>query len=337
MALEEDEPLVDRMTMLPVGQYEDGSLTFAWPGFLKEAWEGGQRSFLDAARAPVPDAPVGTKWSSNVDALNAASIAPVAGVAGRAAGMAKRLPESVYETGHPMTARAYRGAGNATVPTREYWSSSSPEVANSYTGVSMMKERDYQVAIPQRFEAPNVSPVKMEFQNPLVVDGGDSLLKDWSSIPFEGSYLNSDALAEIASKRGHDGLVLRNIRDAMWDDVPIATSYAALRPGTVRSATTGETLFANDANASLPVLLTHSSEDTSMDNFNAAEAAKRWAQYFAGLGLLPPGAIVGGTLGGTPGALIGGTVPSAALMVNSDQPNIRDVWADQLRMKLQGN
>lgn len=29
--------LIDRFSMLPIGQYEDGSLTFAWPGFLKDA------------------------------------------------------------------------------------------------------------------------------------------------------------------------------------------------------------------------------------------------------------------------------------------------------------
>lgn len=87
--MQDSRPVVDRATLLPIGQYEDGSLTFAWPGFLKDAWEGGQRTLLDAARAPVPDAPIGTKWSSNVDALNAASIAPMAGVGMRAAGMAK--------------------------------------------------------------------------------------------------------------------------------------------------------------------------------------------------------------------------------------------------------
>jgi len=82
--------VIDRATFLPIGQYDDGSLTFAWPGFLKDAWEGGQRTFLDSARAPVPDAAPGTKWSSNVDAINAASIAPMAGVAGRVSGAIPR-------------------------------------------------------------------------------------------------------------------------------------------------------------------------------------------------------------------------------------------------------
>jgi hypothetical protein len=93
--IQDGRPVVDRATLLPIGQYEDGSLTLAWPGFLKDAAEGAQRSLLDAARAPVPDAPTGTRWASNIDALNAAGLAPMAGLGMRAAGMAggaARLP-----------------------------------------------------------------------------------------------------------------------------------------------------------------------------------------------------------------------------------------------------
>jgi hypothetical protein len=105
--------VIDRATFLPIGQYEDGSLTFAWPGFLKDAWEGGQRTFLDAGNVPVPDAAPGTRWSSDVDALNAASIAPMAGVAGRVAGA---IPRGVLGSGgsdmvtKPKGITAYHGS-----------------------------------------------------------------------------------------------------------------------------------------------------------------------------------------------------------------------------------
>lgn len=104
----DDRPVVDRATLLPIGQYEDGGLTFAWPGFLKDAWEGAQRTYLDAGNVPVPDAAPGTRWSSNVDALNAASIAPATGLLwGRAAGMSKVAPEaaSTSTPGLPVKAR----------------------------------------------------------------------------------------------------------------------------------------------------------------------------------------------------------------------------------------
>jgi hypothetical protein len=105
--------VIDRATFLPIGQYEDGSLTFAWPGFLKDAWEGAQRTFLDAGNVPVPDAAPGTRWSSDVDALNAASIAPMAGVAGRVAGA---IPRGVLGSGgsdmvtKPKGITAYHGS-----------------------------------------------------------------------------------------------------------------------------------------------------------------------------------------------------------------------------------
>jgi hypothetical protein len=105
--------VIDRATFLPIGQYDDGSLTFAWPGFLKDAWEGGQRTFLDAGNVPVPDAAPGTRWSSDVDALNAASIAPMAGVAGRVAGA---IPRGVLGSGgsdmvtKPKGITAYHGS-----------------------------------------------------------------------------------------------------------------------------------------------------------------------------------------------------------------------------------
>lgn len=83
--------IVDRATMLPIGQYEDGSLTFAWPGFLKDAYEGAVRSYEQGRQLPRADDSghyAGTPRAEPLDAFNAASIAPMAGVGMRAAGMA---------------------------------------------------------------------------------------------------------------------------------------------------------------------------------------------------------------------------------------------------------
>lgn len=86
-----DREIIDRATLLPIGQYEDGSLTFAWPGFLKDAYDGAVRSAVAQEGAPLYDD--GGQYVSGaqmqpLDAFNAASIAPVAGVGMRAAGMA---------------------------------------------------------------------------------------------------------------------------------------------------------------------------------------------------------------------------------------------------------
>lgn len=87
-------PVIDRATFLPVGQYEDGSLTFAWPGFLKDAYEGAVRSYEQGRQLPRADEGgyyAGTPRAEPLDAFNAASIAPVAGVGMRAAGWRNKV------------------------------------------------------------------------------------------------------------------------------------------------------------------------------------------------------------------------------------------------------
>lgn len=114
-----------------------------------------------------------------------------------------------------------------------FWSSSSPDVASEYA------------AHATDGIAPRVMPVDMDFKNPLVLTSDGA--PHWSAIPFEGKRLATDAIADIAVSRGHDGLVLRNIDDVGYGALrgQPHTSYAALQPGTVRSATTGEILFSN--------------------------------------------------------------------------------------------
>ena len=54
------------------------------------------------------------------------------------------------------------------------------------------------------------------------------------AVPPERQYL--------ARRFGHDGLVVRNIRDSI-DGGPLGTTYAALRPGTVTSPLTGAPIY----------------------------------------------------------------------------------------------
>lgn len=85
--------VIDRATFLPIGQYEDGSLTLAWPGFLKDAYEGAVRSYEQGRQLPRADEEgyyAGTPRAEPLDAFNAASVGPVSGVVGRAAGAIPR-------------------------------------------------------------------------------------------------------------------------------------------------------------------------------------------------------------------------------------------------------
>jgi hypothetical protein len=136
-----------------------------------------------------------------------------------------------------ITARVYRGSpigetwtpegGATTIGTRNptYWGSDNPEVANWYAG--------------ERGVGPNVVPADVHFKNPFVVDAQG---QEWASIPWGGDTKATDTLAELARKFGHDGLVVRNVRDSM-NGGPLGTTYAALHPGTVRSALTGAPIY----------------------------------------------------------------------------------------------
>jgi hypothetical protein len=64
---------------------------------------------------------------------------------------------------------------------------------------------------------------------------------------------------------------------------------------------------------------------------------ERMLQYLLSMGLVVPGTIGGGSFGGLPGAMAGGVAAGMPGMVNSSEPNIRDVWFDKLRMMKQGN
>jgi hypothetical protein len=245
----EEEPVVDRASMLPLGQYADGSLTLAWPGMIKDTYDSLVNSYGDVAAGRTP---------RTQDVLNVASAPVMGNLAAKAIGQEFAVPSARFaeqaaqpSTGAPIRAQAYRGSGSTSTPTREFWASSSPDVANSYTGLDMLAASEatgVPLAAAQRFEAPNVSPVNMEFSNPLTVSRSKPYY--WSEIPFEGGTVNADALAGIAANRGHDGLILQNILDSVGRGQP-ATTFAALKPNTVRSATTGETLFANPAEGSL--------------------------------------------------------------------------------------
>lgn len=86
----DDRPIVDRASMLPIGQYEDGSFTFAWPGMFKDAWDSAQRTRLQSAHAPVTDDQgtyIGQYQARNTDPLNVASLPILGAGAARGAGM----------------------------------------------------------------------------------------------------------------------------------------------------------------------------------------------------------------------------------------------------------
>lgn len=197
----DQRPVVDRATFLPIGQYEDGGLTFALPGFLKEAWDGAQRSYLDAARVPVPDAPTGTAWSGPLDAFNAASIAPMAGVAGRVSGA---IPRGALGSGgsdmvsvRPATAERvtlYHGTTpDVAEKIREEGLVYGPAFFSSKDGASMYGPELIEVRVPKNelmidFDLPGGRLLNVEDANAYAKRDGwtiDDYLRRGSAVGIE--------------------------------------------------------------------------------------------------------------------------------------------------------
>lgn len=83
--------------------------------------------------------------------------------------------------------------------------------------------------------SPQVTPVYLSLKNPMEVTAPDET--SWDSIPFEGGFVTTNELVDIAKERGHDGLIVRNIMDAGSADAPdTSDTYVAFHPGQVKSA-----------------------------------------------------------------------------------------------------
>lgn len=129
--------IIDRASLLPIGQYEDGSLTLAWPGFVKDAFEGAARTYLDAGSVPVPDAAPGTKWAGNLDGFNAASIGPISGIAGRAAGLAYGPTRDAFLAEHLM--RKFPDEGKYAYAPEGFWG--APAYAKKSSQIAAVDNR----------------------------------------------------------------------------------------------------------------------------------------------------------------------------------------------------
>lgn len=110
-----------------------------------------------------------------------------------------------------------------------------------------------------------VSNVEMRFENPYVVDAKGN---NFDNVPVrDGSNVlsrllsptmryNIDDLAREKAAAGHDGMIVKNVRETGAGSTKhTADQYAALQRGTVYDPATGNLLWSNSKEASLPGLL----------------------------------------------------------------------------------
>jgi hypothetical protein len=238
----------ERAGMLPLASWGDGP-AFGLPGMAIQAREAWNR-FASGQNPQPGDEVLAGLAMTGAGAFGlggrAVSRGSVAG-AERAEASSGLLSIGAEAGSAPVTARVYRGTG---VPGAEngwaYFASDNPSVAATYADGP----------------APAIIPGDMTLRNPLVIDAAGA---NYDNIPGHGLMYNA---VEAAKKGGNDGLVIRNIVDPMKGyDGPPATTYAALKPGTVKSATTGETLFSNPKEAAPAGML-------AMDAASRMERAK---------------------------------------------------------------
>jgi hypothetical protein len=98
-----NKPVADRASMLPIGQYEDGSLTFAVPGMIKDTYDSLVNSYGDVAAGRTP---------RTQDVLNVASAPMMGNFAAKAAGI---MPEGALGVGasKPPTGAAHQARFDA--------------------------------------------------------------------------------------------------------------------------------------------------------------------------------------------------------------------------------
>lgn len=134
----------------------------------------------------------------------------------------------------PLEGSGYRGSTSNKERYRERdaegpWASDNPNVANTYAPANSDTRA-------------NLTPMRFNFENPLVVDAKGAQYGN-IKVPGVDHSMMTNSIASIARKNGHDGVVFQNVRDSIHGGDTPSTVYHALQRGTTRSALTNELLY----------------------------------------------------------------------------------------------
>lgn len=95
-------------------------------------------------------------------------------------------------------------------------------------------------------DSPNVIPAYLAIDNPLVVDAKGA---SYRNIDFNGGSYTTDYIAEKAAQSGHDGVIIRNVRDDFSSSKSRkpSTLYIAFSPSQIKSVNNQGSFDPNDA------------------------------------------------------------------------------------------
>jgi len=120
--------------------------------------------------------------------------------------------------------------GDSLRGTNAMFFTNNPELASAYTGVAKSVLTGENFAYPRESAyGGNVMPVYLSMQNPMVVDAKGQL------------YNKVESLIREAKKKGHDGVIFRNVRDQPGAAGSLQTlahdAYVVFKPTQIKSAT----------------------------------------------------------------------------------------------------
>lgn len=169
-------------------------------------------------------------------------------------------------TGIPTTVSGYRGSWAKERPrtpgTRddEFWGTSSKTVANGYSGYVDGGTKDHHFIAPS--DDSSVIPFTAEFQNPYIVNASKPY--PFTRVPNNKGYQGISHFAvQDAKSLGHDGVIFNNILEDMTNGSVPSQTIVGLKPGTIKSKLTGETLFSNPDEALAAPLVTNALQQQS--------------------------------------------------------------------------
>ncbi len=187
--------------------------------------------------APSPNAIDGDAILAELSALSDTGKPSILGsaMAGSSADLASPAASAITQP--PI--RAYSGTFAEPFGTFKEgpWMSTNPDVAGMYAGTHMLNDPLWNKTTGR------IYPVEINPQNPFTVPRGEPINESLTRLGVNPKVFDG-SIADAAREKGHDFAIydIAAGQDGPWAHL----QYQALKPNTVRSATTGETLFSDN-------------------------------------------------------------------------------------------
>jgi hypothetical protein len=244
------QPVKERLNMLPLAQYEDGSVRASWPGMLTEALSKG----MAAAETPIPAIDDDQAWADKSAAMfDVTSLAPMAGAGvamtgaldnavGSAGGrlakgtdlpmdLASRMARA-KEMGFDTDKTWYRGTTANEVEARpNTWAALDPNYANGFAG-----QGDGANVMPLLLRSQNFAPAEMGLSPEVAKRAGfeGRMFGDGTAQIFDPRNIRSVNAAFDPARSDSANLLAANAKQGAA--VPLAIDAAERQPQTLTTA-----------------------------------------------------------------------------------------------------